>query len=130
MTRMSRSSMRTMTLVPRRRLLSPMWCRRLFIADGHDASGVDAVVAHPVVGRDLVSGGQGLGPVVECLDGGGAVQPIGFRVIHSKFTGRRRELSPHGASTATKISDSRISLELNQSAHHCRPMMMCWWRSG
>ena len=21
-------------------------------------------------------------------------------------------------------------LELNQSAHHCRPMMMCWWRSG
>jgi hypothetical protein len=23
-----------------------------------------------------------------------------------------------------------LGLELNQSAHHCRPMMMCWWRSG
>jgi hypothetical protein len=22
------------------------------------------------------------------------------------------------------------ALALNQSAHHCRPMMMCWWRSG
>jgi hypothetical protein len=48
------------------------------VADGDDAGGVDFVVAHPVVRRDLVAGGEGFGPGVERLDGGASVQrPVG-----------------------------------------------------
>ena len=44
------------------------------VAQDDDAGGVDGVVAHPVVRRDLVAGGEGFGPVVERLDGCGAAQ--------------------------------------------------------
>jgi len=62
--------MRTMTLVPRRRLPRPMWCRRPVVADGDHAGGVDFVVTDAVVRRDLVSAGKGFGPGVKRLDGG------------------------------------------------------------
>lgn len=71
---MSRSLMRTMTLVPRRCFVSPMWCSRAVVADGDDSGGVDFVVAHAEVRRDFVASGEGFGPVVERLAQGVPVQ--------------------------------------------------------
>ena len=47
------------------------------VADGDDVGGVDGVVADPVVRRDLVAAGEGLGPVVKRLDRGFAVRGLG-----------------------------------------------------
>ena len=42
---------------------------------------------------------------------------------------RRDDLGQRSA-RSPRAGRLKCGLEFNQSAHHCRPMMMCWWRSG
>jgi hypothetical protein len=65
--------MSTVTLVPRRRLVSPMWCSRLLWRMVMTPA-ASIFVADAVVRWDVVAGGEGFGPVVVGLDGGAASQ--------------------------------------------------------